>query len=416
MPRKIIKDVFLREKEEERPLIEELEMEKTKKSRFLFKFIISFLILILLGAFGFVALNRISTAAINISPYKETLAIDSRLRAHTNTAVTGLSFEIMQLSAEESGLITATGISSGGQKSSGKITVYNNYGSAPQRLIANTRFQTNDGKVYRIKGAISVPGMGMTEATVYADQAGEEYNIGPSDFTLPGLKGGARFEKVFAKSKTAMSGGSSGNARVVKKEDIDSVRASINEKIKNRLMEMFSKQKPEGYVLFDKAVKIEYADNPDNPKAGDSSGRSMTFKIKGSATGYLFKKEALSKSLADDNAGSFTVRAPKNEPITVNNIESLDFNLISADAQNKEITIRLKGNADFAWVTDTAKLLEEMMNYKGKDFTSVFQNYPAIEKATVVQSPKWWKNFPSDKSKIKINIETGKATTTPSGR
>ena len=149
MSRKIIKDIFLRNKEE-RPLVEELEMEKTKKSRFLFKLIISFLILILLGAFGYVALNRVSTAAINISPYKETLAIDSRLRARANATTDGLSFEIMQLNAEESGLITATGITSGGQKASGKITVYNNYGSAPQKLIANTRFQTSDGKVYRI--------------------------------------------------------------------------------------------------------------------------------------------------------------------------------------------------------------------------------------------------------------------------
>lgn len=404
MPRKIIKDVFLRDKEEEMPLVEELEMEKTKKSRFFFKFLIFFLILILLGAFGYVALNRISAAVINISPHKETLAIDSRLRAYTNTTATGLSFEVMQLNAEESGLVTATGISSGGQKASGKITVYNNYGSAPQKLIANTRFQTKDGKIYRIKGAISVPGMGMTEATVYADQAGEEYNIGPAEFTLPGLKGGARFEKVFAKSKSAMSGGSSGNARVVKKEDIDSVKATTSEKIKNRLMEMFSKQKPEGYLLFADAIKIEYADNPDNPKVGDSSSRSMAFKTKGSAAGYLFKKDALSKALADDNAGNLK-KAPKNDSIIVDNLESLDFSWISADAKNKEITVRLKGNADFLWVVDTAKLLEEMMNYKGKDYTSVFQNYPAIEKATIVQSPKWWKSFPSNRSKVKINIE-----------
>ena len=414
MPRKIIKDVFLKNREREIPLDEELEMEKTKKSRFLFKFIISFLILVLLGAFGAVMLNRISTAAVNISPYKETLAVDSRLRARANTTTDGLPFEIAQLSAEESGLITATGITSGGQRASGKITVYNNYGSAPQKLIANTRFQTSDGKVYRIKGAISVPGMGVLEATVYADQAGEEYNIGPSDFTLPGLKGGARFEKVFAKSKSAMSGGSSGNIRVVKKEDIDSVRASINEKIKNRLTEMFSKQKPEGYVLFDDAVKIEYIENSDNPKVGDSSGRAMTFKVKGSATGYLFKKDALSKALTDDNAGDLK-KVPKNDPILVENIESLDFSLISADAKNKEITVRLKGNADFVWTVDTAKLLEEMLNYKGKDYTSVFQNYPAIAKASIVQSPKWWPRFPKDKSKIKINIETVKATTTQSG-
>ena len=87
-------------------------------------------------------------------------------------------------------------------------------------------------------------------------------------------------------------------------------------------------------------------------------------------------------------------KSPKNDSIAANNLESLDFNLISADAKNKEITIRLKGNADFVWVVDTAKLLEEMMNYKGKDYTSVFQNYPAIEKAAIVQSPKWWQKFP----------------------
>ena len=415
MPRKIIKDVFLKNREREIPLDEELEMEKTKKSRFLFKFIISFLILVLLGAFGAVMLNRISTAAVNISPYKETLAVDSRLRARANTTTDGLPFEIAQLSAEESGLITATGITSGGQRASGKITVYNNYGSAPQKLIANTRFETSDGKVYRIKGAISVPGMGVLEATVYADQAGEEYNIGPSDFTLPGLKGGPRFEKVFAKSKTTMSGGSSGNSRIVNKEDIESVKAAVNEKLKNRLTETLSKQKPEGYVLFADAVKIEYAENPDNPKVGDSSGRSMAFKTKGSATGYLFKKDALAKALADDSSGDLK-KAPKNETVAVDNVEALDFSLISADAKNKEITVRLKGDADFVWTVDTAKLLEEIINYKGKDYTSVFQNYPAIEKAAIVQSPKWWPRFPKDKSKIKINIETSKATTTPSRR
>ena len=403
MPRKIIKDVFLRKKEE-RPLVEELEMEKTKKSRFLFKLVISFLILILLGALGAVILNRISTVAVNVSPYKETLAIDSRIRARANATADGLLFEIAQLNAEESGLVTATGISSGGQYASGKITVYNNYGSAPQRLIANTRFQTSDGKVYRIKGAISVPGMGMTEATVYADQAGEEYNIKPTDFTLPGLKGGPRFEKVFAKSKSAMSGGSSVNARVVKKEDIDSVRTAVNEKLKNRLTETLSKQKPEGYVLFAGAVKIEYMENPDNPKVGDSSSRSMAFKTNGSATGYLFKKDALPKALADDSSGDLK-KAPKNEPVAVDNVESLDFSLISADAKNKEITVRLKGNADFVWVVDTAKLLEELMDFKGKDYNYFFQNYPSVLGAIIVQSPKWWKNLPKDKSRIKINIE-----------
>lgn len=413
MPRRIMKDIFLKDKKKERPLAEELEMEKTKKGRFLFKFLISFFILILLGAFGVVALNRISTATVNIFPYTETLAINSILKAYANPASTDLSFEIMQLSAEESGLVTATGISSGGQYASGKITVYNNYSSAPQGLIANTRFQASDGKIYRIKGAISVPGMGMTEATVYADQAGEEYNIGPTDFTIPGLKGGPRFEKIFAKSKSAMSGGSSGNARIIKKEDIDSAKASIINKTKDRLIEMFSKQKPEGYLLFANALKVEYAENPENPKVGSSSGQSTVFKMKGSATGYLLNKEELSKALANDNAKKLK-KDPKNNPVMINNIESLDFNLISSDAKNKEITMRLKGDADFVWVVDTAKLLEELINYKGKDYEPFFQNYPAIFGVNIVQSPKWWRSLPKDKNRIKIRIGTGKATTTQS--
>ena len=405
MPKKIIKDIFFKNKKEERPFVEELEMEKIKKSRFLFKFLVLVFILALLGAFGVIALNRISTAAVNISPYRESLEINSRIRAYANAAATGLSFEVAQLDAEEIGQVAATGISSGGQYASGKITVYNNYSSAPQKLITNTRFQTSDGKIYRIKGAIVVPGMGMTEATVYADQPGEEYNIGPTDFTVPGLKGGPRFEKVFAKSKSAMSGGSSGNSRVVKKEDIESARISVNEKIKNRLTEMLSKQKTEDYLLFPSAVKIEYVENPNNPKVGDSSSRSMTFKVKGLATGYLFKKDALSKALVENNAGKFTVKDPKNDVIAVNNLESLDFNLISADVKKKEVTVNLKGKADFVWAVDTAKLLEELMNYKGKDYNFVFQNYPAIHEANIVQSPKWWTKFPKNKNKVKVNIE-----------
>ena len=35
-------------------------------------------------------------------------------------------------------------------KASGKITVYNNYDGNDQKLIKNTRFETSDGKIYRL--------------------------------------------------------------------------------------------------------------------------------------------------------------------------------------------------------------------------------------------------------------------------
>ena len=406
MPKKIMKDVFLRIKNEEEPLGEELENEKRKTSKFILKIIISFLIFAIVIAFFYAILSKISSTAVNISPLKEKIEVDSRLRAYTDPTITGLSFETMQLSAEDSVQVAPTGISSGGQKASGKITVYNNYSNAPQKLIANTRFETKDGKIFRIKEAVVVPGMGMTEVMVYADQAGEAYNVEPSDFTLPGLRGGPRFEKVFAKSKSAMIGGASNNTMVVKKEDLESARISVSEKIRTRLLNMLSNQKPEGYLLFNKAIKIEFTENSENPKVGESSGRSMSFNVKGVATGYLFKKESLSKALAESNAGKFTVRSPKNDIVSVENMESLDFDLISTNSQNKEVVINLKGKAEFAWMVDTVKLLRDISLYKGKDYNSVFQNYPAIEKASISRSPSWWKKIPKDPSKIKLIIET----------
>ena len=406
-----MKDIFLREKRENAPLMEELENEKRKKSSFIFKIIISFFIFAIVVIFFYVILNKISSTTVNISPFKEIVEIDSRLRAYVDPTITGLSFETMQLSAEDSTKVAPTGISSGGQKSSGKITVYNNYSNAPQKLIVNTRFEAKDGKVFRIKEPIVVPGMGITEATVYADQAGESYNIEPTDFTIPGLKGGPRFGKVFAKSKTAMIGGTSGNTMIVKKEDLDGIRISLREKIKDRLLSMLSTQKPEGYLLFDNAIKIEYSENSENPKVGQSSVSPMTFNIKGVATGYLFKKDSLSKALADNNSGKFIVRSPKNDIVSVENIEALNFDFISTNSQNKEVIINLKGKADFVWIIDTVKLLRDVASYKGKDYNSIFQDYPAIEKANIVSSPSWWKSVPKDPSKIKLNIETEKIST-----
>lgn len=411
MPKKNLKDIFFKEKNEEIPLNEELKIEDAQKSRFFFKFSVGALILILIGGFGFVILGRISTATISVIPRHKNLNIDSRLKASVNPSANGLSFEVAQLDASESQQIVPTGTAAGGQRASGKITIYNNYSSAPQKLIATTRFETSDGKIYRIKDAVSVPGMGTRDVIVYADNAGDEYNIGLVDFTVTGLKTSPKFGKVFAKSKTPMTGGASGNAKAVKKEDIESARKTLGDKIKNRLYQTMLKQKPNDYLLYKGAVRMEFVESADNPQVGDSPAKPMIFKMKGVATGFLFKKTALSKALADINTDGLN-KSEDNETVFADNLESLDLNLVFADPQNKEITVNLKGAVKFAWTVDESKLLDELANYRGKNYNSVLQNYPAIEKASITLTPFFWRKLPKDKNKIKINIETSKETTT----
>ena len=83
------------------------------------------------------------------------------------------------------------------QKSKGKITVYNEYGSSPQILIATTRFQSVEGLIFRTLKTISVPGArvengktiaGAIDVEVIADKAGQVYNVAPGKFTIPAFK------------------------------------------------------------------------------------------------------------------------------------------------------------------------------------------------------------------------------------
>jgi hypothetical protein len=97
------------------------------------------------------------------------------------------------------------------EKASGKILIINETNTV-QKLIANTRFENEKGLIYRIKDPVSVPAGSndtnkKTEVTVYADDFGENYNIGPSSFTIPGLKGDPKFKTVYGKSVSSISGG-----------------------------------------------------------------------------------------------------------------------------------------------------------------------------------------------------------------
>jgi len=419
MPKKIIKDVFLREKEETVPLNEELKMEKARRGGFLLKIVLALVLLALVAGFGFVFLGKMSSATISVVLQNEYADINSDIKAYKeppSNGVAGAVFEVMRLDAEESSPVTATGVAKGGQKASGKIIIYNNYSSVPQKLIATTRFETKDGKTYRIPLAVVVPGMGSVETIVYADAPGENYNIGLAEFTVPGLKGNPRYEKVYAKSKTEMTGGSSGNARIVRQEDIASAKSEASAQIKKKLTEAFLKQKPDGYLLYDGAIKIEYVDNSGNPKAGDivSGGTSLFYKTKGSAVGYLLKKDSLSKALVKSNAKKLTGKVDEGDDVGVDNLEALKMELVSADlpvkadSQIKEIAVNISGNAHFVWNLDAIKLAGVLAGQKIKDYSAVLSGYPNIKKASAVSKPSWWYKLPSNPSKIKISVTAGK--------
>lgn len=109
--------------------------------------------------------------------------------------------------------------------------------SQPYTLIATTRLLTPDGVLFRLRDQVTIPADGELKAEVYADQEGKSGDIGPSDFTIPGLREETQ-KVVYAYSDAAMTGGVRGKG-VASDADIaaieDELRAELETEAKDEL-------------------------------------------------------------------------------------------------------------------------------------------------------------------------------------
>ncbi len=326
-----------------------------------------------------------------------------------------LGFQLMTLSDESSTELAATGEKNVESKASGKIVVYNDFGPQSQPLIKNTRFQAPDGKIYRIRGSIVVPGQktadgktvpGSLEVDVYADAPGAEYNIGLVDFTIPGFKGSPRYEKFYARGKTPMTGGFSGLTKIVSDADVEKAREKITAELKDALFAAAIAQKPKGAVLYKNAVSYDFTDSVGADAADKNpDDSSVNFTVKGSLTAVLFNAEDLSKRIVQTSIAS--VDASANDRILVTNIEELTFAPKGNAALPKEgetYAFLLNGTANAVWQIDAEALSMKLAGVKKADYRNVFADFPGIEKANARIRPFWKTKFPSDAAKIQVEI------------
>jgi len=166
--------------------------------------------LVIVASIG--ALFYFSNAEVDVTPNSVSAAVQSPFTATKSAGA--LPFEIITAQKTATQSVAGNGTKTVTSFASGNITIYNTQSKA-QRLIANTRFATTAGLIFRIHSAVTIPGgssskPGSTTVKVYADQAGSSYNVGPTSFTIPGFAGTPQASEVYARSTTAMAGGASG--------------------------------------------------------------------------------------------------------------------------------------------------------------------------------------------------------------
>ncbi len=355
----------------------------------------------------FAVLSIFNGATLAYVPKSAPLSFNNDIYVTRKTGEGELLYSVVKLSKDKGLDAPVSGEEEVSRKASGVIVVYNDASTQAQRLVENTRFETTRGLVYRIPKAIVIPGKktvagviepGSVETIVYADEAGEKYNIGLTDFTLPGLKGGARFSTIYARSKTDMSGGFVGIEKVVNEQDRAKVKVELETTLKDELISEARAQVPEDFILFQSLSSVAFEDLPQTSSVNRGSA---AINMRGNLYGIMFKRSDLYNHLAGDKTSIVS-----GESVDIVDIDSLNLAFMGIVPENlpvsNEIKFSVTGEATALWRTDEVALKADLVGKHKRNIPSILNNYPTIVSATATIRPFWKSSFPSDSAQISV--------------
>ncbi len=350
-------------------------------------------------------------ASLDIAVKKETINFTFPVTADASLSEVDLENsiipgQVVKLTKEVSGTFEATGKSSGATRASGKITIYNDFGKDPQVLIAKTRFQTEDGKIYRIQERVVVPGAkvengkvvepGTLEVEVVADQPGSDYNIGPSFFTIPGFEGTPRFKGFYAKSSSNITGGSLGETKVIAQKDLDSARETLLKMLKDSEDEFLNESIPGNFTILKNAVDLQTEFSA--PKVGSASD-SFDAVLKASYNVFTFSEDDV-KNISENILTSKIREDKKTYPDT--KVLSYDEGIFNLD--ESKFTFSVTVSEVVGGKIDEIALKKALAGKGKEEIAKVLRANEAIESAEITLWPRWASEAPSDINRIEIII------------
>ncbi len=405
-----------RQTETERPTVEYVDPDlatidvldgnSAKRKRVVVSLVIAALVL---GSAFFINV-LLGGATITVYPKFKDVTVQATFEAYAEPMTGELSYELLSLDATGERQVTASGQEHVSERAVGSILIYNTVQNATQRLIKNTRFETPEGLIFKIKESVEVPGAtskdgkvapGVVTAEVFADGTGEQYNITPTRFTVPGLKGSDQYNSIYAENTNAFTGGFEGDRYIIDQGELDTAKQALHLELRNSLLEQLNTSRPSGFILYDGAVTFVFETLP-STSYGDSMA---TIKEKAYLFVPIFKDTEFAKYLAKN-----TIAGYENDPVSITDPHSLIFKYKSASTtqgnikDQSSIEFTLSGNAQVVWQFDEEKLKNDLLGISKTALPSVLSAYTSIERAESVVRPFWAQHFPDKSSEMKLEI------------
>jgi hypothetical protein len=375
--------------------------------------------LILTGIFSFFVFSKIKIEIwpkTKISDFETNVIvkIGSSKSDFQRKIISGKLFENQKSASKE---FSASGKAIKERKAEGIIRVFNNYSSSAQGLLPNTRFVSDKGKLFRSTKREVIPGghrvkgkfiAGFADIKVRAAEAGEDYNIGPSTFSIPGFKGTPKYTYFYGKSSSPMAGGFRGEVSQVTERDIEKAKSTLSGKLKEESKNFLKKTVPADYVLLDEAIFQDITEGNNSAKAG-SEAKSFNLQVKVKSQGIGFKKSDMNKFVQEFIASNIS----EDEEFQKDSLE-VNYSLGSSFSQgggniadilkSGEIALAVKIKAKVYKKIDLIKLKKALSDKPLREAMTFLKDLPYITK---VKNKSWLflkKKIPDDINKIELEL------------
>lgn len=305
-------------------------LEKKERSIWVPVSISALVIVLVLGIYLFFKLPK---ADILIWPKVETLSFKQTITADKSVDSINIINNIIpvqyfQATKTNSQNFPATGNASNEGYASGNITIYNKYDPpTPFNFKTGTHFMSDSGKLFITYQKVAIPAAkksgskitpGSVQIQVQAVEGGTDYNIAPSNFSIPGLKGTSYYYGVYAVSSSAMTGGYAGEVKKVTTDDIASAKDVLIKKTTLDAITDLKAQIPSDYIILGPTGDPTILSNVTNASTSTKAGTvidnfnyevtvatsALAFKksdIEQFAKNYIISKIPEGKTLLDDS-------------------------------------------------------------------------------------------------------------------
>ncbi|NTW27155.1 MAG: hypothetical protein HGA36_02425 [Candidatus Moranbacteria bacterium] len=314
--------------------------------------------------------------------------------------------ETISLSYDVKGLSAVAG-----KKAHGSVVIYNEYDSSVQTLIATTRLESADGKIFRLVKNVAVPGMtkvggeikpGVITAEVIADQAGTECNIEAADFTIPGFKDGPKYAKFYAKSSQAMVGGSlEGSEQTggkVTQRDLDSAKQKTELAIREKIAQAVKDGLNDGEVALEQAEKITISRSSSNAKLNDMMS-TFEYNVSASVRVLVFAESDVRKIMEQSLKASDQLQEVKKS------ISKVEYGTVDADFEKNTLKLKVYGEITATPVIDSEKIKKELLGKADDQLAAILRKYPAIKSANVEFQPTFVSRIPQYAQRVTVQID-----------